>query len=200
MKNMDNNRIKLIGQVIDEPTFSHEINGEGFFEFVIEVSRLSANADYIPVIVSERGFNIENIRKGEYFEVEGSYRSHNKIVEGRSKLLLHVFAERIEEPQVVYPHNEVTLEGNICKPPVYRKTPHGREITDLLVAVNRSYGKSDYIPCIAWGRNARFASNFKVGDLISCTGRVQSRVYKKNEEEHVAYEVSLKSLNSIVKE
>ena len=194
------NRVFLRGTVVTEPKLSHELYGEGFYEFTVSVPRLSEQRDLIPVTVAERLLCDYRPAEGDTVAVEGQFRSYNKLVEGRSKLMLTVFARELsrEIPGNVNP-NSVELTGYICKPPVYRTTPFNREICDLLVAVNRAYNKSDYIPCIAWGRNARFVRGLNVGDKIALSGRIQSREYQKRLSETevktmTAYEVSVSKL------
>jgi hypothetical protein len=199
----DNNIVALTGKVVGEPEFSHEVFGEGFYIINLEVPRLSQAYDILPVTVSERIMERGAFLIGNTINVTGQVRSYNNYIESekRNKLIITVFAKEYdvfnEEPVFcrVQGGNEVFLNGFICKPPNYRTTPFGREIADLLVAVNRSYNKSDYIPCIAWGRNARFASQLEVGDHIRLWGRMQSRGYQKKFdngiiEERTAYEVS----------
>jgi len=200
-QNMDiqsTNTATVSGKVCSEVTFSHEVYGEGFYSFFVEVPRLSDTSDKIPVTISERLINPEEINEGMYFTISGQFRSYNNYTDTGSKLLLTLFARDIEvcdEDEIKLP-NEIQLTGFICKAPVYRHTPFGREIADILLAVNRSYNKSDYIPCIAWGRNARFCQGLEVGSKIHLTGRIQSREYKKriNEDEFItktAYEISV---------
>lgn len=195
-----NNRVFLTGKVADDPVFSHELYGEGFYCFKLEVPRLSEQTDVIPVTVSERLF--DDLKAGDTVAITGQFRSYNKLVEGKSKLMLTVFARDLtrEIPAGVNP-NTVELIGYICKPPVYRTTPFNREICDLLVAVNRAYDKADYIPCIAWGRNARFVRMIDVGQRVRLSGRIQSRVYNKRlpddtVEERVAYELSVSRITT----
>ncbi len=193
-----NNKVYVYGQIISEATFSHEVFGEGFYEFSIKVMRLSGQADVLPVTMSER-IMTENVRQGEYLCALGQFRSYNKIEGGRSRLMLTVFVRELLESQPCKNPNSVVLSGYICKPPVYRTTPFNREIADLLIAVNRSYNKSDYIPAIAWGRNARFVKNLAVGDKVALSGRIQSREYQKRHEDEsvsimTAYEVSISKL------
>ena len=178
--NLVNNRIWLEGKVVDEPKFSHEMFGEGFYNFDIEVMRLSDSKDVLSVTISERIMVGIDFSIGTEIMLEGQLRSYNKIVDGKNKLILTVFArnvtpctERSKNP------NEIYLDGYICKQPLYRTTPFGREIADVLLAVNRAYNKSDYIPTIAWGRNSRFCKNLQVGDNIRVWGRLQSREYQK---------------------
>jgi len=198
---MDNgtNFIEVGGRVLHDLIFSHEIYGEGFYRFDIEVERLSGTADALPVTVSERIIDRSAMKPGQLVLVRGQIRSYNNYVEAdrKNKLVLTVFArdvELLDSPLESSP-NDVFLNGYLCKPPIYRTTPFGREIADLLVAVNRSYNKSDYIPCIAWGRNARYAGRLTVGDNIRLWGRMQSRQYQKKKDdgevqEKTAYEVS----------
>ena len=211
----DNNHIVLVGKVTSDKRFSHEIYGEKFYIFDLSVPRLSGNADVIPVTVSERLLTIDELTIDKKIIVEGQFRSYNSYENERNKLILTVFAKDIvelneneennEENEMVKKDtvtNEVVLVGYICKKPVYRQTPFGREIADILLAVNRAYSKSDYIPCIAWGRTARFCENMEVGTEVKLVGRVQSRQYEKKHEDgtvenKVAYEVSVGSLEVI---
>lgn len=185
------------GYVLSEAQFSHEVYGEGFYTFLVDVPRLSEASDKIPVTISERLLSPESLQVGTHVSIMGQFRSYNNYSDTGSKLLLTLFAREIvftdDDPKTP---NEITLTGFICKPPVYRHTPFGREIADILLAVNRSYNKSDYIPCIAWGRNARFCQGLEVGSKIRLTGRIQSREYKKriNDDEFItktAYEISV---------
>ena len=210
----DNNHIVLVGKVTGDKRFSHEIYGEKFYIFDLSVPRLSGNADIIPVTISERLLEIEELSEGKIITVEGQFRSYNSYENERNRLVLTVFAKDVklvenqdEELQVSkdFVSNEVTLNGYICKKPIYRQTPFGREISDILLAVNRAYNKSDYIPCIAWGRNARFCENMEVGTEVKIVGRVQSRTYEKKYEDgtvetKVAYEVSVSSLEIVNEE
>lgn len=202
----ENNKVTLFGKVVSEPKFSHVVYGENFYEFSMEVKRLSESVDIIPVIFSERLLPIEEIKNGVNLQIIGQYRSYNNAEEGgRSKLILMVFAREIELNCTLLEGanaNEIFLEGFVCKKPNYRKTPFGREISDLLIAVNRAYNKSDYIPCIAWGRNAKYCETFNVGDKIRVYGRVQSREYEKKlengeSEKKVAYEISICKLETV---
>lgn len=193
-----NNWAEVMGVVADELVFSHEIYGERFYVFTLKIPRLSGISDDVKVMVSDRLLSEIKLSIGDEVEVEGQFRSYNSYENGDNRLVLTVFAKDIryaDKTEEKNP-NSLYLNGFICKPPVYRTTPFGREITDLLVAVNRSYNKSDYIPVIAWGRNARFCKNINVGDNIKIWGRIQSRVYQKHlsdEEvvEKTAYEVSV---------
>ncbi len=198
-----NNSISIVGRVVSKAEFSHEVFGEAFYSLYMSVARLSAATDILPVTVSERLIAPDDFSIGQFLNIRGQIRSYNNYIEAenRNRLILTIFARdycAIEEDSPQNP-NEVFLNGYICKPPVYRTTPFGREIADLLLAVNRSYNKSDYIPCICWGRNARFASGFTVGDNIRVFGRMQSRNYQKKLEggdvlEKIAYEISVSRL------
>ena len=210
----ENNYLVLIGKIISDKTFSHEIYGESFYVFNLEVPRLSGNEDIIPITISERLIANFDLTIGRKVVIEGQFRSYNSYIEGRNKLVLTVFAKNVtmledQESEVEarkdFLSNEVTLIGYICKKPIYRQTPFGREIADVLLAVNRAYSKSDYIPCIAWGRTARFCENMEVGTEVKIVGRVQSRQYEKKYEDgtsemKVAYEVSICSLELINEE
>ena len=201
-KSMENNKVTVIGQIVSEFTFSHEVYGEGFYMTELSVNRLSDQADIIPLMVSERLMDVHQSYLGQTIAVNGQFRSYNRHEGNRNRLLLSVFVREVEFMEGFDDYtksNQIFLDGYICKQPVYRKTPLGREIADILVAVNRPYGKSDYIPCIAWGRNARFAAGFDVGGRVRVWGRVQSREYTKklNEvdcEKRVAYEISVGKL------
>jgi len=198
----ENNMIELKGKVVSECKFNHEVYGEGFFNFFIETNRLSDSSDILPVTISDRLMNDNMLRVGNYVEILGQIRSYNSFVENKNKLILTVFVRSIKpitmSEQSKNP-NQVTLNGYICKKPIYRTTPFGREITDILLAVNRAYNKSDYIPCIAWGRNALFSSRMEVGENLLISGRMQSRIYQKRLEsgevlEKTAYEVSISKI------
>ena len=201
-KIFENNTVEVAGEVVTEPKYSHETFGERFYIFSISVKRLSGMLDIIPVTISERAINISEIRVGKRFKIYGQFRSFNKHMEHERRLILSVFARDImelDDNQLDVNENYSFLDGYVCKEAIYRKTPLGREIADLLVAVNRSYGKSDYIPCIAWGRNARYASDLDVGTHIKVFGRIQSREYTKRiseteSEQRMAYEVSVSSI------
>ena len=196
----ENNRVSLSGRVAEECVFSHEVYGEGFYIFKMDVRRLSDNDDILPVTVSERLVDVNSLKKGTDVTVKGQLRSYNHYSGNKNRLILTVFAREIEtDGETEANPNEIYLNGFVCKPPVYRTTPFGREITDLLIAVNRSYGKSDYIPCIAWGRNAKFSGGLDVGRNIELWGRIQSRLYQKRledgeVEERTAYEVSVSKI------
>ena len=195
-----NNRVYLYGHVASEPVYSHEAFGEGFCELVLRVKRLSDMADMIPITLSEKLIKDEKITMGSEIAIKGQFRSYNKIVGERSKLMLTVFVREITREITCENPNVIELTGYICKAPIYRTTPFNREIADLLVAVNRAYNKSDYIPAIAWGRNARFARNILVGEKICLVGRIQSREYQKrladeSVETRTAYEISINKLS-----
>ena len=204
----ENNYLVLIGKIISDKTFSHEIYGESFYVFNLEVPRLSGNEDIIPITISERLIANFDLTIGRKVVIEGQFRSYNSYENEKNRLVLTVFAKDIidyKEEQEENVSNEVVLNGYVCKKPIYRKTPFGREISDILLAVNRAYNKSDYIPCIAWGRNARFCENIEVGTEVKIVGRVQSRTYEKKfedgrTEQRVAYEVSIGSLEVINKD
>lgn len=193
-----NNKVILKGKVCENPKFSHSVLGEGFYEFLLEVPRLSQENDKIPITISER-LMPEDLSIGTDLCVSGQFRSYNKIEGERSRLMLTVFARELLDFVEEEFFNEILLCGFVCKEPIYRTTPFGREITDLLLAVNRAYNKSDYLPCIAWGRNAKFASDLQVGERIEIKGRIQSREYQKKladntTETRTAYEISVGSL------
>ena len=197
---LKNNREFLSGRVAREPQYSHELFGEGFYEFYLEVKRLSGQTDVLPVTVSERIMNGADLTEGALVALSGQFRSYNKLENEHSKLMLTVFVRDFlpYDPDEQNP-NLVELNGYICKPPVYRTTPFNREICDVLLAVNRGYNKSDYIPCIAWGRNARFVRDAEVGVNVIIGGRIQSRKYNKKLpdetiEERVAYELSVSKI------
>ena len=201
-KIIENNQVTIMGEIASDFTFSHEVFGEGFYMVEVKVKRLSNSEDRIPLMISERLIDVTRDYTGEYIMVNGQFRSYNRHEEQKNRLVLSVFVrelEFIDEELDGAKTNSIFLDGYICKLPVYRKTPLGREISDLLMAVNRPYGKSDYIPCICWGRNARFAGNLEIGSRIQLIGRIQSREYQKRVSENelirrVAYEVSVNKL------
>ena len=209
---LENNHLLLVGKVTSDKKFSHEIYGESFYIFDLEVARLSGNSDIIPITISERLILEKELEIGDKVAIEGQFRSYNSYENEKNRLILTVFAKEIkylseedEENSSEKVSNEVTLIGYICKKPIYRQTPFGREISDILLAVNRAYNKSDYIPAIAWGRNARFCQNIEVGTKVKITGRVQSRNYEKKFEDgttqtRTAYEVSISSLEIVNEE
>jgi len=209
----ENNYLVLVGEITSEKKFSHEIYGESFYVFNVEVPRLSNATDIIPITISERLITNFDLNVGKKVLIEGQFRSYNTYENERSRLVLTVFAKEIREYSEEIEReegqekvsNEVVLSGYICKKPIYRQTPFGREISDLLLAVNRADNKSDYIPCIAWGRNARFCQDMQTGTEVKVIGRVQSRQYEKKYEDgtsevKTAYEVSIGSLEVINKE
>lgn len=202
MNKIKNNEVMIGGSINGEAKFNYDVFGEKFYRIELKVERNSDAADFIPLIVSERLCDVSELKKGVFVSVQGSYRSYNKRLENRNQLLLSVFVSELKIENEETNPNNIHLEGYVCKPPIYRKTPLGREIADLLIAVNRPYGKSDYIPCIAWGRNARYASTFKVGGYVQIQGRIQSREYMKKideekSEKRVAYEVSVGKIEYI---
>ena len=203
MDTIQNNSVTLIGEVVSGFTFSHEVRGEAFYLVNLAVKRLSEQADIIPLTISERLIDVTADCMGRTLEVAGQFRSFNQQGENKKRLILSVFVREVffleEDFTDCTKSNSITLKGYLCKSPVYRKTPLGREIADLLLAVNRPYGKSDYIPCIAWGRNAKFASELFVGTRMEIFGRIQSREYTKKLSEtdtisRTAYEVSVSNL------
>ena len=201
-KLLENNNVELVGEIVSDFRFSHEVYGESFYFVDLPVKRMSETIDYLPLLISEYLIDVNTNHIGEIIHVTGQFRSYNRHEELKNRLVLSVFVreiEFIEEETEEMKSNQILLDGYICKDPIYRKTPLGREIADLLVAVNRSYGKSDYIPCICWGRNARFAARFEVGVHVQIWGRIQSREYVKrlNEDEvekRTAYEVSVSKI------
>ena len=202
---IENNQVTIMGEVASPFTFSHEVFGEGFYMMDVNGKRLSNSEDKIPLMISERLIDVSQDYTGEFIMVSGQFRSYNRHDEQKNRLVLSVFVREvsfIEEELDGAKTNNIFLDGYICKLPVYRKTPLGREIADLLLAVNRPYGKSDYIPCICWGRNARFASTFEVGEHVQIMGRIQSREYIKKlteteTEKRIAYEVSVSKLECL---
>ena len=205
-KMINNNQITVSGELVSEFSFDHEVFGEKFYTTKLSVERKSGNIDVLPILISERIIDIKREWKGEMVKVYGQVRSYNKHEENKSRLILSVFAREFEEIEFEHEEpgsgndeNNILLDGCICKKPSYRKTPLGREISDILLAVNRPYGKSDYIPCIAWGRNAVYASGLEVGTRLQIEGRIQSREYQKRIsdgecETRTAYEVSISRL------
>jgi primosomal replication protein N len=203
MNTVQNNSVTLIGEIVSGFTFNHEVFGEGFYSVDLAVKRLSEQVDVIPLMISERLINMNEVSMSDTIEVTGQFRSYNQFGADRKRLILSVFVREVivmkEEFMDYTKSNFISLDGFICKPPIYRKTPLGREIADLLLAVNRPYGKSDYIPCIAWGRNASYASGLSVGTRMEISGRIQSREYEKKLSEtettkRTAYEVSVSKL------
>ncbi len=204
----ENNKVEISGRVASEPEFSHEVYDEIFYTFLLDTPRLSEARDVIKVSISEKFLLGDDIRIGDMVKIEGQFRSYNNFTSIGNRLILTVFVKNIEkifEDVEEEPSNEIILNGYICKPPIYRTTPFGREIADILLAVNRSYNKSDYIPCIAWGRNARYAEKLNVGDNVIIKGRIQSREYQKKiseteTESKTAYEVSVSKLDKVKNE
>ena len=201
--NVENNKVEVSGIIESELEFNNVQCGESFYKMIISVERSSGLKDNIPLLISERIINIRENYIGKYMKITGVFRSYNFHEENKSRLILYVFVKEWEIIDESGNINEVFLEGYICKEPVYRKTPLGREIADLLIAINRPYGKSDYIPCICWGRNARYVNSFKIGEHCAIWGRIQSREYiKKTDDEmetKIAYEVSISKLECIEK-
>ncbi|EGT5367561.1 single-stranded DNA-binding protein [Clostridioides difficile] len=199
----ENNVVNLRGELDNKLEFSHEIFGEKFYNMKIKINRLSDSFDILPMTVSERLLQDIDLDKQNLVNVIGQLRSYNKTLNNKNRLVLTVFVREIKSiDEENKDPNSIFLDGYVCKEPVYRKTPLGREITDLLVAINRPYNKSDYIPSIVWGRNAKFAKNLKVGDRIQLWGRVQSREYEKKIDENnvvkkMAYEVSISKIKKL---
>lgn len=206
-KILKNNQAVIAGEIISDFEFNHEVFGEGFYFVKLKVSRLSHSSDIIPLLVSERLIDVKQSHIGQFLEARGQFRSHDKQESDKNRVVLFLFAKEIEMIDSAENRNpnEIFLDGYICKEPVYRTTPLGREIADVLLAVNRAYGKSDYIPCICWGRNARYAGNLTVGSRIQLRGRIQSREYQKRIGEgkvvdKIAYEVSASQMEYIEEE
>lgn len=197
---MNNNMVELWGKIKTEPKYTHSVMDEKFYEFILEVPRLSDSSDLIPVTISEKLFGEYSLEINSVIAISGQFRSYNKLENGKSKLMLTVFVREMQEVDTTKNPNLITLIGYVCKSPIYRTTPFKREITDILVAVNRAYNKSDYIPAIAWGRNARFSKNLDVGSKVKIEGRIQSRIYQKKLSEteienKTAYEISITKIN-----
>lgn len=205
VEKFENNIANLVGKIVSEFKFNHEVNGERFYRFDIECDRFSGTVDTIPCLISEHLTDVSKDMTDSIVVIEGTIRTFNRYISEKSKLILNVFVSEIEFTDTEYNTNEVVIDGYICKEPIYRKTPLGREITDILLAVNRAYGKSDYIPCIAWGRNARCTSQLPVGTRLSIKGRLQSRDYFKKISENetsvkTTYEVSINYVKIIKEE
>ena len=204
-KVFDNNQVVIAGEVVKDFEFSHDVFGEGFYILEVAVNRLSNSFDVIPLMISERLIDVKQSYVGRFIEVFGQFRSYNRHEENKNKLVLSVFVREVnllESADEIQRPNSIFLDGYICKEPVYRKTPLGREIADLLLAVNRPYGKSDYIPTIAWGRNAIRTSEFNIGTRVKVSGRLQSREYNKKiddekYEERTAYELSASMIDVV---
>lgn len=199
---IQNNNINLSGQITSEFTYSHQAYGEAFYNFMLTSKRLSDAYDVLPVTISERLLIDIDAKTGQFVTISGQLRTYNSYYDNKNHLILTVFAKDIEiNEEKNKDINHIELNGFICKTPIYRTTPFGREIADILLAVNRAYNKSDYIPIICWGRNAKFASNLDIGSNISITGRMQSRNYQKKlseteSVEKIAYEVSVSQIES----
>ena len=202
---LQNNDVQLWGKIASCPAYSHSVIDEKFFEFNLEVPRLSESSDIIPITISEKLLLNRDFSVNSVVSLSGQFRSYNKLIDGKSKLMLTVFVREVNEVDTNKNPNIILLKGFLCKPPVFRTTPFKREITDILLAVNRAYNKSDYIPAIAWGRNARFVKDLPVGTKLEIEGRIQSRIYQKKlteteSEERTAYEISISKLNIIENE
>ncbi len=204
-KIVENNQVTIVGRIVSEFQYSHEVFGEGFYTVDVLVRRLSESSDIVPLLISDRLMDVTQDYRGKIILATGQFRSYNRHDEKKNHLVLSVFVQEfefVEEDAGGAKSNQIFLDGHICKEPVCRKTPLGREIADLLIAVNRSYGKSDYIPCICWGRNARFVSGFEVGARLKIQGRIQSREYVKRlsedmAEKRTAYEVSVSKVDYV---
>lgn len=206
-REQENNKVTLSGEIVSNFEFSHEVYGEGFYTTMLASERLSGQKDIIPIMVSERIVDVKADWEGRFVEVSGQFQSYNKHKGERNRLILSVFVREFEEWEddgTIRPsdENHIFIDGFICKSPVYRKTPLGREIADILLAVNRQYGKSDYVPMICWGRNAVFVSGLEVGTRLKIEGRIQSREYQKQisddeYETRTAYEVSVSKLTVV---
>lgn len=198
---MKNNKVFIAGEIVSEPKFTHEMYGENFYEFDLQVTRLSSSMDIIPITISDRLMGDSKLTIGSKICGNGQFRSYNKVEDGKSKLMLTVFLREIMPYYENDNPNIIEITGYVCKEPVFRTTPFKREISDVLLAVNRSYNKSDYLPCIAWGKNARFVKNFNVGDKVTVSGRIQSRDYQKRINDELvtktAYEVSLNKIELV---
>lgn len=202
---LQNNDVQLWGKITSCPVYSHSVIDEKFFEFNLEVPRLSESSDIVPITISEKLLLNRDFSVNSVVSLSGQFRSYNKLIDGKSKLMLTVFVREVNEVDTSKNPNIILLKGFLCKPPVFRTTPFKREITDILLAVNRAYNKSDYIPAIAWGRNARFVKDLPVGTKLEIEGRIQSRIYQKKlteteSEERTAYEISISKLNIIENE
>ncbi|MBQ6907323.1 MAG: single-stranded DNA-binding protein [Clostridia bacterium] len=198
---LTNNYAALVGELYSDFSYSHESYGECFYSFCVKIPRLSNCADIITVTASERILFDDEYSVGDKIKITGQFRSYNNYSDVGNRLILTLFAKTIEKADGLKYLNEVELNGFLCKQPVYRTTPFGREITDMLLAVNRTHNKSDYIPCIAWGRNAKFAQKLNIGDNIIVTGRMQSREYQKKVNEEIitktAYEISVSKIEIV---
>ena len=203
-KMIENNQVVIMGEIVSPFTFSHQVFGEGFYLVDVMVKRLSESQDIIPVMVSERLVDVSQDYQGEWICISGQFRSYNRHEEKKNRLVLSVFARElsfVEEEDDSVKSNQIYLDGYICKPPVYRRTPLGREICDVMLAVPRPYHRTDYIPCILWGRTAMAAAEYPIGTELTLTGRLQSRTYLKNlgetSETRTAYELSVSACERI---
>lgn len=199
---LQNNNVELWGKVLTDPVYSHAVIDEKFYEFNLEVPRLSDSSDVIPITISEKLFKKEELVTNSVISLNGQFRSYNKLIDGKSKLMLTVFVRELTSVDTNKNPNVINLKGFLCKEPIFRTTPFKREITDILLAVNRAYNKSDYIPCIAWGRNARFVKDLPVGTKLNIEGRIQSREYQKKLSDYevinkIAYEISVSKVSII---
>ena len=195
------NQITLVGTLADIPQFSHENHGRQFFRFLLYVPRLSGTVDILPVIAEDRLLRgAEGLTVGGSYRITGQIRSHNSRTDGTRRLLIFVFAANIQ-PDDGPPVNDVIVQGPLCREPNYRRTPLGREICDVMLAVPRAFRRADYLPCILWGKTAQEASECHTRDTLQICGRLQSRVYTKltedGPEERTAYEISALSANII---
>lgn len=199
---LTNNRVSIVGQIVDHFEYSHELYGEKFYTNHVKVDRLSSASDLIPIMVSERAVDVKADWLGECVRIEGQFRSYDKYEEERSRLILYVFGDKLEVLDFGYNENYIELKGYICKTPMYRVTPKGREVADVFIKVKRSYDKLDHIPLITWGRNARYASELPIGTKIAIEGRIQSREYCRQGEDEVriAYEVSVGKIEELEEE
>ena len=196
-----NNRIVAVGRLDGPLALSHEVMNEPFYMGTLLVKRLSGALDRLPVTVPGKLMALGELEYDGLIMVQGQVRSYNKVVDGAGRLMVTLFAQSVSPGEDNDTLTKATIAGALCRPPVYRSTPFGREICDMMLAVNRAFGKSDYIPCIAWGRNAQYASRFNVGDTVRLTGRLQSREYQKLLENgeymmRMAYEVSAFTLEA----
>ena len=202
-RQIENNKVRIVGEIVGQFEYSHEVFGENFYIGQLKIERTSGVLDFIPIMVSDRMVDVSADWNGIFVGIEGNFRSYNKNEEGKKRLMLSVFVREFKQLEnVYYNDNNIELDGYICKETICRKTPLGREIADLLVAINRPYGNSDYIPCIAWGRNAVYSSELEVGTRIKLCGRIQSREYTKRiseteTETRTAYEVSISKLEVV---
>lgn len=195
---MEDNQITLRGRALQAPVYSHDSHGMRFFCLPISVARLSGQLDRLNLFLTQA--QSEGILPGDWLMVQGEVRSFNNRSGVGSRLVITVFAQTLEK-SIGQPENTLVLSGVLCKPPIYRRTPLGREICDLMLAVPRKYGRADYLPCIAWGSSAAYASNLAVGTRVHLTGRLQSRTYTKTTpcgpEEKVAFEISVTQLVAV---